>query len=111
MADYSKLINNLHDAAKEIDSFYYNKEWTDLIDLLNDAADAIEDLSKKPTRKKPPKRLPCLCGRKQLDTWATANPKGWFLRCPNCGIESKVVRYLCDLNTAWNNMITEKGKE
>lgn len=111
MADYSKLINDLHDAAKEIASFYYYKEWIDLIDLLNDAANTIEALSKKPARKKPPKRLPCLCGRKQLDTWANGDPNGWFLKCPNCGIESKVVRYQCDLNAAWNEKIMEKRKE
>ena len=111
MADYSKLINDLHNAAKEIDSFYYSKEWTDLIDLLNDAANTIEALSKKSARKKPPKRLPCLCGRKQLEMWATGDPDGWFLKCPICGTKSKIVKYQCDLNAAWNEKIKEKGKE
>lgn len=111
MADYSKLINDLHNAAKEIASFYYSKEWTDLIDLLYDAANAIEDLSKKPARKKPPKKLPCTCGRKQLETWETTNPSGWFLKCPNCGAKSEIVKHQCDLNSAWNEMIKEKGKE
>lgn len=111
MPDYSKLVEDLHNAAKEIDSFYYSKEWTDLINLLNDSANAIEELSKKSKKKKPPKRLPCPCGRKQLDTWASGNPDGWFLRCPVCGTESKIVKYQCDLNAAWNEMIKEKEKE
>ena len=79
--------------------------------LLNDAAIAIEDLQKKIPKKKPSiKKEPCICGRKQLDTWYHANG-GCFLKCPKCGRRSETVKYRSQLPEAWNKMIAEEKEK
>ena len=78
---------------------------------LKTLADAkIERLeSAKAKKKRPPKRLPCTCGRKRLELWWSN--EGWFLKCPNCGRESKPERYQSHVNSAWNNGLPESLKE
>lgn len=95
---------------------------------LEEAADAIEELitlkaladakierleSTKIKKKRPPKRLPCTCGRKRLELWWSSNPsdKGWFLKCPNCGRQSQPERYKSHVNSAWNDGLPTPPKE
>ena len=95
---------------------------------MREAADAIEELlmlkaladskierleSAKAKKKRPPKRFPCTCGRKQLDLWWSSNPsdKGWFLKCPNCGRQSQPERYKSHVNSVWNNGQPQPPKE
>ena len=97
-------------------------------ELMKQAADAIEELltlkaladakierleSTKIKKKRPPKRLPCTCGRKRLELWWSSNPsnKGWFLKCPNCGRQSQPERYKSHVNSAWNDGLPTPPKE
>ena len=74
----------------------------------------IEALPKKIVRDKykPPKRLPCICGRKQLETWwyggLIGGDEGAFIKCPNCGRKSPVSKGRNKLNETWNKMIEEE---
>ena len=75
----------------------------------------IEALPTKIVRDKykPPKRLPCVCGRKQLDIWWSAEigNKGPFLKCPNCGRTSPASEKQIKLNETWNKMIEEETND
>lgn len=107
MTDYSDLVRRLQEEAKDIeDMFLYKEEWYPTVSLLKEAAEAIKILSKKKERKPTVKRLPCTCGRKQLDTWYT--PNGYYLRCSNCGNQTEIIPHQCNLNAAWNTMIERK---
>lgn len=121
---YDELIKRLRDIARcdrNIKSNYIG------LSLLQ-AADAIEELltlkaladakierleSAKAKKKRPPKRLPCVCGRKRLELWWSNNPidRGWFLKCPNCGRQSQPERYKSRLNSVWNNGLPQPPKE
>lgn len=96
--------------------------------LLQEAADAIEELlmlkaladakierleSAKAKKKRPPKRLPCTCGRKRLELWWSSAPsdRGWFLKCPNCGRRSQPEIYKSHVNSVWNDGLPEPPKE
>lgn len=101
MSKYSELIDVLRSEAEGL----LVEEFPDmlLVDSLNDAADAIEKLT---FRKRPVKRLSCICGRKRLETWHCTDGSGlMFLKCPNCGREGKSVKKKIDLNRGWNEMI------
>lgn len=113
---YDELVKRLRDWPRVC------TQYDGSVDQLHDeAADAIEELltlierleSAKAKKKRPPKRFPCTCGRKQLDLWWSDNPsgKGWFLKCPNCGRESQPERYMINVNSAWNNGLPEPPKE
>lgn len=118
---YNELIESLRLCVK------YGKA-QDALENAGQAADAIEELltlkalsdakiekleSAKAKKKRPPKRLPCTCGRKRLELWWSSNPndKGWFLKCPNCGRQSQPERYQSRVNFAWNKEILEPPKE
>lgn len=114
---YEELIESLRLCVK------YNKA-QDALENADQAANAIEELltlkalsdakiekleSAKAKKKRPPKRLPCTCGRKRLELWWSKD--GWFLKCPNCGRESQPERYQSHVNSAWNNGLPEPPKE
>ena len=118
---YDELIESLRLCVK------YNKA-QDALENAEQAANAIEELltlkalsdakiekleSAKVKKKRPPKRLPCTCGRKRLELWWSSNPndKGWFLKCPNCGRQSQPERYQSRVNFAWNKGLSEPLKE
>lgn len=97
---------------------------SDYASAIQEAANAIEELlalkaladakierleRAKSKKKRPPKRLPCTCGRKRLELWWSN--EGWFLKCPNCGRESKPERYQSHVNSVWNNGLPESLKE
>lgn len=92
--------------------------------ICTEAADAIEELltlkaladekierleNAKSKKKRPPKRLPCTCGRKKLELWWSN--EGWFLKCPNCGRESQPERYQSHVNSVWNNGLPKPPKK
>ena len=121
---YDELVKRLRDAAKMSEALAIllpHSEGNATAKLYNEAADAIEELltlierleSAKAKKKRPPKRLPCTCGRKQLDLWWSSNPsdEGWFLKCPNCGRQSQPEKFKCYVNSAWNNGLPEPPKE
>lgn len=121
MNDYNELIKRLREATEwKNASAHYS--------LMKEAANAIEELltlkalsdakiekleSAKAKKKRPPKRLPCTCGRKRFELWWSSNPndKGWFLKCPNCGRQSQPERYQSRVNFAWNKGLSEPLKE
>ena len=120
---YDELVKRLRDWPKIC------AQYDGSVDQLHDeAADAIEELltlkaladakierleSAKAKKKRPPKRLPCVCGRKRLELWWSSNPidKGWFLKCPNCGRQSQPERYKSHVNSVWNNGLPQPPKE
>ena len=74
-----------------------------------------EDIKALPTkvvrdRYKPPQRVPCICGRKQLEVWWSGEigNEGPFIKCPNCGRKSPVSESRNKLNETWNKMIGEE---
>lgn len=114
---YDELVKRLREATGW-------KNASEHYSLMKEAADAIEELltlkalsdakiekleSAKAKKKRPPKRLPCTCGRKRLELWWSKD--GWFLECPNCGRKSQPERYQSHVNSAWNNGLPESLKE
>lgn len=66
-------------------------------------------LTKKPPKQE--KKLPCICGRKNLDTWYYSSTSSHFmigLECPNCGRKTDCYKTISDAKTAWNRMIKEE---
>ena len=121
---YDELVKRL----REVEEMLKVAQFKEAANLIVQAADAIEELltlkaladekierleSAKAKKKRPPKRLPCTCGRKQLDLWWSSNPgdEGWFLKCPNCGRQSQPEKFKCHVNSAWNNGLPEPPKE
>ena len=121
---YDELVKRLRDIARNNGNIKSNYIGLSLLQ----AADAIEELltlkaladakierleSAKAKKKRPPKRLPCVCGRKRLELWWSNNPidKGWFLKCPNCGRQSQPERYKSHVNSVWNNGLPQPPKE
>lgn len=121
---YDDLVKRL----REVEEMLKVAQFKEAANLIVQAADAIEELltlkaladekierseSAKAKKKRPPKRLPCTCGRKQLDLWWSSNPgdEGWFLKCPNCGRQSQPEKFKCHVNSAWNNGLPEPPKE
>ena len=121
---YDELVKQL----REVEEMLKVAQFKEAANLIVQAADAIEELltlkaladekierseSAKAKKKRPPKRLPCTCGRKQLDLWWSSNPgdEGWFLKCPNCGRQSQPEKFKCHVNSAWNNGLPEPPKE
>lgn len=119
MRDYTDLIKRLNEYSAEREMHG---------GITAEAADAIEELltlkaladakierleSAKAKKERPPKRLPCTCGRKQLQLWWSNNPidKGWFLKCPNCGRQSQPERYKSHVNSVWNNGLPQPPNE
>ena len=76
----------------------------DYIDCFDMAISALEKQAKE--KKANIKRLPCTCGRKQLEQWWSSEEgnEGWFYKCPVCGLRSRVVKK-CRLNEAWNEAV------
>ena len=75
-------------------------------DILDDLLNApVADVVKRTPKPKPPKRLPCTCGRKQLEMWFDATGHTVYLRCPVCGMQSPKVKYQTQLNKAWNDTV------
>lgn len=125
MNNYNELIKRLRE---DVPTALVNCDFDFVEDWSKEAANAIEELltlkalsdakiekleSTKTKKKKPPKRLPCTCGRKRLELWWSSNPndKGWFLKCPNCGRQSQPERYQSRVNFAWNKGLSEPLKE
>lgn len=124
---YDELVKRLRTMADWV-GISFLEESENVRTNLSEAATAIEELltlkaladakierleSAKAKKKRPPKRLPCTCGRKQLELWWSSNPsdKGWFLKCPNCGRQSQPERYKSHVNFVWNNGLPEPPKE
>ena len=121
---YEELVKRLRDMARSDGNIKSNYIGLSLLQ----AADAIEELltlkaladakierleSAKAKKKRPPKRLPCNCGRKRLELWWSSDPsdRGWFLKCPNCGRQSQPERYKSHINSVWNNGLPQSPKE
>ena len=106
---YDELLKNLRTQYR-LYSESGNKDF-EVAKLINDAAIAIEELQKKIPKKRPSvKKEPCICGRKQLDTWIHST-QGYFLKCPKCDRRSETVKYRSQLPEAWNKMIAEEKEK
>ena len=122
---YDELVKRLRE---DVPTALVNCDFDFVEDWSKEAADTIEELltlkaiadakierleSAKTKKKRPPKRIPCTCGRKQLELWWSneGSNEGWFLKCPNCGRESQPERYQSHVNSVWNNGLPEPLKE
>lgn len=77
----------------------------DILELYNELKDLDEEPVKPIAPKyKPPRMIPCVCGRKRTETWWDSNKdnKGWFRKCYHCGFEGERVPTLIRLNYGWN---------
>jgi hypothetical protein len=115
MFDYAEIVKELRQGASTSRDLYLADAIEELLTLKVLADAKIERLESANTKKKrPPKRLPCTCGRKRLELcWWSSDPSeiGWFLRCPNCGRKSQPERYKSHVNSAWNDGLPEPPKE
>lgn len=111
-----ELIKNLREMGNSENCVIASAENFNAMQIIKQAANTIEELltlkeladakierleNAKSKKKRPPKRLPCTCGRKKLELWWSKD--GWFLKCPNCGRESQPERYQSHVNSVWNN--------
>lgn len=67
-------------------------------------------LSKKPDREK---KLPCICGRKHIQTWfiGTYGRTARQYACPKCGRKTDFYNTEEEAKMAWNKMISEELNE
>ena len=78
-----------------------------LVHLRVEHAEALLNIL-KPQRESI-KKLPCTCGRKNLETWTGWDSDGHVVeifKCPNCGRETGRYRTHIELVKAWNRMVS-----
>ena len=115
--NYEELLKALaccQDGVKCDECPYYSIKMVSGMDtcldtLINRSYIAVSTFlaqKQKPAKPKPPKRIPCICGRKQIGShWFDTKERRYFLKCPACGLESKHVKYQTELNQAWNEAV------
>ena len=69
------------------------------------------NIVKKPEPKE--KKLPCICGRKNIDTWfiGTYGRTALQYACPKCGRKTEFCNTEKEARAAWNKMISEELNE
>ena len=78
-----------------------------LVHLRVEHAEALLNIL-KPQRESI-KKLPCTCGRKNLETWTGWDSDGHVVesfKCPNCGRETGMYRTHRERVEAWNRMVS-----
>lgn len=55
------------------------------------------------------KKLPCTCGRKQLETWVSYDGYKEYcqIKCPKCGLKTDKCPSEIAAIRAWNRLVTE----
>ena len=59
-------------------------------------------VTKKP---EPVKLLPCVCGRKRIDSWITRD--GYYYKCPVCGLMGMTGKTEREAKILWNKVVKE----
>lgn len=92
------------------------EEWDNMIEKVkNDTFSRLELLlfleKNKPKAKESRKRLPCVCGRKDVPIWFNVKRHNFFCRCDNCDKEAIGDRFKIGAIRNWNEMIKKEAEK
>ena len=100
---------------EELIEFYSRPLVVDPCDELRvDADTALETAEYLKKLHKPyesRRKLPCTCGRKQIELWSNIKEENYFLRCPRCDKTGPSGKSEIAAIRAWNEMIREETKQ
>ena len=89
------------------------EEWDEIIKKVENDDYTTNDIlqflrSHRPKSYESKKKLPCVCGSKDVAAWWNMKTSCWFFRCRDCNRQSLEAKHVNQAKANWNEMVEKE---